>query len=124
MVLCSVTDQVQALAEIKRLLNKKGGTFGYIEHCAVDLHYKEERGMFLLDLQQRALDPLQASVSHNCHLHRNTDDVISQVFGLGTKSAIDSSPEAISCEHSRFVVNGMWPCSMQCSGVIKMNAEV
>ncbi len=54
MVLCSVADQSKVLGEIKRLLNKNGGIFGYIEHVAA-------RTEVLLGLQQVIFDPIQVS---------------------------------------------------------------
>jgi ubiquinone/menaquinone biosynthesis C-methylase UbiE len=64
LTLCSVDDQTAALQEIKRVLRPNGGTFGYIEHVAVNPGetYK------LLDFQQKIFDPLQQAVANNCHL--------------------------------------------------------
>ena len=115
LVLCSVSDQGSALKEIKRVLNHNGGTFGYVEHMAVNLENNEEKGLSFLELQQRALDPLQQAVAHNCHLHRDTDNVISSAFG------VDGSGSAKVLETERFLIEDMWPVSCQCSGVVKLN---
>ncbi len=143
LVLCSVSDQMRALKEIKRLVRPNGGTFGYVEHVAVRLenesdgnsfsnsntnsisnrngNRKEDWGLRSLELQQRVLDPLQQAVAHNCHLHRNTDMAISETFGLGSKSDSGSGDDsAVLLESERFLCNDMWPVSMQCCGVVKV----
>jgi ubiquinone/menaquinone biosynthesis C-methylase UbiE len=110
LVLCSVSDQERVLREIKRLLNASG-CYGFVEHVAVDLENENEKSKSFLEFQQRAFDPLQQAVAHNCHLHRQTDQVISGVF--------EASAEFL--ERERFFVESMWPVSCQCSGILKMN---
>lgn len=108
LVLCSVTDLVKSLQEIKRILKPKGGIFGFVEHVAVDLENEAESNRVFFEWQQRALDPLQQAVAHNCHLHRNTDKEIQSIFY-----------DADILESQRFFIKNMWPVSCQCSGVIK-----
>ncbi len=115
MVLCSVEDQRQALNEIKRLLNPDVGTFGYIEHVAVNLQNESEKDLRFLDWQQQAFDPLQQILAHNCHLHRNTDSLIREVF---MSPSTDGGGEVLLNE--RFQVKEMWPVSCQSRGVIQM----
>jgi len=110
LTLCSVDDQISALNEIKRVLRKDGGSFGYIEHVAVDPDNEPYR---LLEFQQKAFDGLQQIVADNCHLRRFTEDNIYNVFGVS-----DGTSRIISKE--RFLVDDMWPVSCQTSGVIKL----
>lgn len=108
LVLCSVSDQAKSLREIKRILKPTYGTFGYVEHVAVDLENDAEKNRAFFEWQQRTLDPLQQTLAHNCHLHRNTDKEIQSIFH-----------DADILESQRFFVKDMWPISCQCSGVIK-----
>jgi SAM-dependent methyltransferase len=110
LTLCSVEDQLSALNEIKRVLRKDGGSFGYIEHVAVN----PDEPYRLLEFQQKAFDGLQQIVADNCHLHRFTEDNIYNVFGVS-----DGTSRVISKE--RFLVDDMWPVSCQTSGVIKLS---
>jgi SAM-dependent methyltransferase len=112
LLLCSVTDQVVALQEMKRLIRPDGGTFGYVEHVAVD----EQEPYVFLGEQQKLLDPLQQAVAHNCHLHRYTEQAIDSVFGTQEESNNKSSQRL---QHERFIVDNMWPVSCQCCGVIQ-----
>jgi SAM-dependent methyltransferase len=107
LALCSVDDQTLALQEIKRLLRPNGGTFGYVEHVAVNA----DEPYRLLELQQKALDPLQQLVAHNCHLHRSTESTIASVFGVNSAS--------VQLSQERFLVDEMWPVSCQTCGVIR-----
>lgn len=109
LTLCSVADQEAALNEIFRLVRPNGGTFGYVEHVAVEMDepYK------LLEVQQQLFDPLQQLVADNCHLHRNTDSNIAERF------SIQDRQQSSRIHHERFLVNGMWPVSCQCCGVIQ-----
>ncbi|CAA7019527.1 unnamed protein product [Microthlaspi erraticum] len=68
LVLCSVSDVTQTLAEIKRVL-RPGGTFIFLEHVAA------EDGSFFRRLQ-KLLDPLQQRLADGCHLTRNTRECI------------------------------------------------
>jgi ubiquinone/menaquinone biosynthesis C-methylase UbiE len=108
LVLCSVSDLRKSLQEIKRVLKPKGGTFGFVEHVAIDLENDAEKNRVFFEWQQRTLDPLQQAVAHNCHLYRNTDKEILSTFY-----------DADILELERFFVKDMWPISCQCSGVIK-----
>ena len=117
LVLCSVTDPISAIQEIKRVL-RPGGTFGFVEHVAVDLTNEDERGYQALEWQQRTLDPLQQRVAHNCHLHRQTDSDIQMVFD--TNNEMSSSEKGrVVWETERFFVKEMWPISCQCCGVVQ-----
>ena len=109
LTLCSVGDQVAALNEMKRMVRPNGGTFGYIEHVAVE----EDEPYAFLSLQQQLFDPLQQAVADNCHLHRYTDENIAKVF------EIDDENVSSRIFHERFLVDGMWPVSCQCCGVIQ-----
>jgi ubiquinone/menaquinone biosynthesis C-methylase UbiE len=112
LVLCSVTDQMRALQEMKRLLRPDGGTLGYIEHVAVD----EQESSKFLEAQQKILDPLQQAVAHNCHLHRYTEQAIETTFGSQAGETHKSSERL---QHERFIVDSMWPVSCQCCGVVQ-----
>jgi len=113
LTLCSVTNQEDSIREIKRLVRPSGGTFGYVEHVAVD----PEEPFRLLEWQQEFFDPLQQRLAENCHLHRYTDDVIDKTF-----QARDESGTGVRLQSERFLVDGMWPVSCQASGVIQMRA--
>lgn len=115
LVLCSVQDQIQALQEIKRLLNPKGGSYGYIEHVAVNLENENEKDLAFLEWQQEILDPLQQALAHNCHLHRYTDSVIYDVL---VDDRYNKNVKVIQSE--RFQVRDMWPVSCQSRGVIQL----
>lgn len=113
LTLCSVNNPNLALTEMKRLLRLDGGTLGYIEHVAVDS--KDKRHQFLA-FQQSLLDPLQQRVADNCHLRRNTDELIHAAFSVSTAS----TPSSSRClQQERFFVDSMWPVSCQASGVIQ-----
>jgi hypothetical protein len=108
--LCSVSDQYLAVNEIKRLL-KTGGCFGWVEQVAVDLENDNNSiNQVTFDLEQKLLDPLQQVVAHNCHLHRQTVQIIEEVF----------EPDAHFLESERFFIQSMWPISCQASGVVKV----
>lgn len=111
LTLCSVDDQDAAIKEIKRLVRSNGGTFGYVEHVAV----KSDEPYRLLELQQKAFDPLQQVLADNCHLHRFTDGNIANIFDVNDAATGTSS--LISQE--RFLVDGMWPVSCQVCGIIQ-----
>mmetsp|Transcript_14284 Transcript_14284/g.15900 ORF Transcript_14284/g.15900 Transcript_14284/m.15900 type:complete len:320 (+) Transcript_14284:1500-2459(+) len=100
LTLCSVDDPTFALNEIKRVLRKDGGTFGYVKHVAVNPDESQYR---ILEFQQLALDGVQQLLADNCHLHRYTDNYISNVFG--------ASSTILTKE--RFIVDDMWPVSCQ-----------
>ena len=106
LTLCSVTDPENSLRELKRLLRPNGGTFGYVEHVAVNPN-EEDRSF--LELQQVWLDPFQQRLADNCHLHRYTEDTIQMIFG-GNSHLI---------ENERFFVDSMWPVSCQARGIVQ-----
>lgn len=113
LTLCSVDDQQRAIHEIRRLVNPSGGTFGFVEHCAVRLNEEGEADKTFLEWQQRVLDPLQQMVADNCHLHRDTDLAIYDAFGVKD----DRVSKIVQKE--RFFVDDMWPVSCQCSGIVQ-----
>lgn len=106
LTLCSVSNPQAAVKEMRRLVRPSGGTFGYVEHVAVN---PEEPYRFL-EWQQTTLDPLQQLVADNCHLHRYTQATIHEVFG-----------QATTIQESRFLVDKMWPVTSQSCGVIQRN---
>jgi len=110
LLLCSVDDQSNAIAEIKRLLNPNGGVYGFIEHVAVNRSYNNEKDLILLELSQEAFDPLQQLVAHNCHLHRNTDTMIKNIFG----------EDGVLIQEERYIVDDMWPVSCQSRGALQL----
>jgi ubiquinone/menaquinone biosynthesis C-methylase UbiE len=109
LTLCSVDNQLMALQEIKRLLRPSGGTFGYIEHVAVD-ETMDDKHRFLA-IQQQLLDPLQQLLVDNCHLHRRTEQAVEQAF--------QASPFRRLAQES-FYVDNMWPVSCQACGVLQL----
>ena len=114
LTLCSVDDQVTALNEIKRVLKSDGGTFGYVEHVAVN----PDEPYSLLSFEQKLFNPLQILVADNCHLNRFTEDNISSVFGISEGSSMTTA-KSTKLTSERFLVDDMWPVSCQVCGVIK-----
>ncbi len=112
---------------MNRLLNPDGGTFGYVEHVAVRLENESEQDRSFLELEQRYLDPLQQAVAHNCHLHRDTDRVIAEVFKTSNENdggitARQARGQGDLLQSERFFVDDMWPVSCQCSGIVKLRS--
>lgn len=70
LVLCSVTDQLNCLTELKRLLRPNGKLI-FIEHVAAEDHSR------ILKWQKR-INPFWKIMAGNCHLTRNTESVIKQ----------------------------------------------
>ena len=119
LTLCSVEDPQTAVQSIHRVLRPNGGTFGFVEHVAVDP--TDMADYQFLDWQQRTLDPLQQKVAHNCHLHRPTQDVVASVFGVvgrGDNNDNDGSAARVLTKE-RFIVDSMWPVSYQCCSVVQ-----
>lgn len=114
LTLCSVDDQDAAIHEIKRLIRPTGGTFGFVEHVAVN----PDEPYRLLALQQEVFDPLQQVVADNCHLHRFTDANVAKIFGV--QDSINSHSSLIFQE--RYLVDGMWPVSCQACGIVQISA--
>ena len=110
LTLCSVTDPVLAVREMNRLLRPTGGALGFVEHVAVDPgnEYDHERHLAWLEQQQLWLDPWQQRVAANCHLHRYTQQTLQQEL---------TNAQLLTQE--RFLVNAMWPVSMQACGVFQ-----
>ena len=119
LTLCSVSDQERALDEIRRLVNPNGGTFGFVEHCAVRLTEEGEADKAFLEWQQRAFDPLQQLVADNCHLHRDTDLAIYDAFGVNGRGPSGLIGGSKLLQKERFFVDDMWPVSCQCSGIVQ-----
>jgi SAM-dependent methyltransferase len=67
-VLCSVTDQIQSIREIRRVL-KSGGRFVFLEHVAAD------RGTSLRRIQ-RAVQPFWGCLADGCNPARDTGEAI------------------------------------------------
>jgi ubiquinone/menaquinone biosynthesis C-methylase UbiE len=70
LVLCSVTDQLNCLTELKRILRPNGKLL-FIEHVAAEDNPR------LLKWQKR-IEPFWKFIGGNCHLTRNTESVIKQ----------------------------------------------
>jgi SAM-dependent methyltransferase len=126
LTLCSVENPRRAVQEMRRVLNQDGGTLGFVEHVAVDLGDEaaaESSSLRFLEWQQLVLDPVQQLVADNCHLHRSTQATIYSVMGVldpndKTGSSISSNRAKVLHEE-RFLVDAMWPVSMQCCGVLQ-----
>ena len=110
-VLCSVTDQMAVLREISRVL-KPRGRYGFVEHVRAD------PGTSLLK-QQQIFDPLQQRLAHNCHLCRETDELIASVAcGRQCPTGGDQALFSTLDKLERFQVPEMWPISQQSWGVV------
>ena len=114
-VLCSVSDPAAALREVSRVL-APGGRFGFVEHVAAD------RGS-ALETQQLLLDPLQQALAGGCHLHRDTDSLVSAATGTlaaGGGGGGEGGPlfarELMPPE--RYLAWRMWPIVQQVAGVV------
>ena len=115
-VLCSVSDPAAALREVSRVL-APGGRFGFVEHVAAD------RGS-ALETQQLLLDPLQQALAGGCHLHRETDALVSAATstlaaggaGGGGEGEALFARELVPAE--RYQVWRMWPIAQQVAGVV------
>ena len=115
-VLCSVSDPAAALREVSRVL-APGGRFGFVEHVAAD------RGSGL-EAQQLLLDPLQQALAGGCHLHRETDTLVSAAMstlsggggGGGGEGGALFARELVPPE--RYLVWRMWPIVQQVAGVV------
>jgi ubiquinone/menaquinone biosynthesis C-methylase UbiE len=101
LTLCSVDDPAKAVQEMHRVLRSNGGALGYVEHVAASEYD-------FLEKQQVLLDPFQQQVADNCHLHRYTEQILQD-------NLLDSS----LIQEERFLVNAMWPVSMQACGVFQ-----
>lgn len=76
LVLCSVPDQVAALAALRRVL-RPGGRLVYLEHVAAEGRPKRLRW-------QHRVEPLWKRLLGGCHLTRHTADAIADAgFELG-----------------------------------------
>lgn len=130
LTLCSVDNPLRAVQEMQRVLNPRGGTMGFVEHVAVNLEDESspaESSFRFLEWQQRFFDPVQQLVADNCHLHRSTQETIYNVMGVVPNEnskdrdvgSSSSSSRATVLNEERFLVDAMWPVSMQCCGVLQ-----
>ena len=92
-----------------RVLRPDGGTFGYVEHVAVN----PDEPYRYLELQQTAFDPVQQVLADNCHLNRYTERTLESVL---------EPLQAVLVSHERFLVRDMWPVTCQCCGVYQRTA--
>lgn len=104
LTLCSVDRPDKAVREMNRLLRPAGGTLGYVEHVAVN----PDEPYAFLERQQVWLDPWQRRLAENCHLHRYTQGTVRQ----------NLAPARL-VQQERFLVDDMWPVSMQACGVLQ-----
>ena len=74
-VLCSVTDPLLSLQEIKRIL-KPGGNLIFIEHVAGNCGTWTRKA-------QNGINPIWKNLFDNCHLNRDTGKILQQI-GLET----------------------------------------
>lgn len=88
LVLCSVTDPLAAVSEIRRVL-RPGGRLVVIEHVIA-----KGRGRYM----QRAWEPAQKVVGRNCHLTRDTRQIL-DTGGFDTSGVVDiampGAPESL-----------------------------
>ncbi|OMJ20449.1 Methyltransferase-like protein 7B [Smittium culicis] len=90
LVLCSVDDVENAIEGIVKVL-KPGGKFYFIEHIYAS-NPDTTRNLFIR-LIQKLLTPIWALVSGNCHLNRDTIDIIKRTSGLKSVTIVNSNIE-------------------------------
>jgi ubiquinone/menaquinone biosynthesis C-methylase UbiE len=83
-VLCSVRDQAQVLAEVRRVL-RPGGCFLFIEHVAAHPQTRVHR-------LQQMVNPVWRRVGDGCHLTRHTGAAI-HAAGFSSVDLADFHPE-------------------------------
>ena len=103
LTLCSVPSVEAGVAEVHRVL-KPGGRFGFVEH----VRSTPADGRPVLALSQKLLDPAQQALAHNCHLQRDTSNMIVAAFG--------GDGRVIRLE--RRLNDEMWPVSQLAAGVV------
>lgn len=96
LVLCSVSDPVRSLGEIRRVLSP-GGRFLFIEHVAARETTSRRKW-------QRRLEPVWRMLGGNCHLTRSTERQI-EVAGFRIEKIIrEEGPRAMAL--ARPVIRG------------------
>eukprot|EP00741_Cyanophora_paradoxa_P019899 tig00021178_g19204.t1 len=85
LVLCSVSDQALALAELRRVL-RPGGRLLLLEHVLAPARRP------LLRAAQTLLDPLQALLADGCHLNRRTEDALRAAGFAGVQAELLEAP--------------------------------
>jgi SAM-dependent methyltransferase len=91
LVLCSVSDQVRALQEIRRVL-KPGGRYAFLEHVAAP------RGSRLHRVQN-LINPGWRLVADGCHVNRHTGDAIERVGFSHVQIERFSLPQSFASPH-------------------------
>ncbi|OMJ29955.1 Methyltransferase-like protein 7A [Smittium culicis] len=90
LVLCSVDDVESAVKGIVKVL-KPGGKFYFIEHIYASS--PDTTWNLFIRLAQKALTPIWTLVSGNCHLNRDTIDIIKRNSGLSSVTIVNSNIE-------------------------------
>ncbi len=91
LVLCSVSDQVRALSEIKRVL-KPGGRFVFIEHVAAPSHSRQW-------WEQKLIKPIWKFAADGCNVDRDTGGAIRRAGFASVEIETFNAPLAIASPH-------------------------
>lgn len=113
LTLCSVTDPIQSIQSMKRMVRPNGGTIAYVEHVAVG---DDSTNHPFLSMEQQIFDPIQQLLVDNCHLHRPTEAYIDMVLSGDEQH---DTPKYRTLYRERFYIDEMWPVSCQTCGVIQ-----